>query len=237
MNMYEIQINKELDGWHNNIVKDASIFERASKGIQKKTQKLTPPKVQDSITVAVKSLVETVLHGSGIVSVKGDTSDLVLAERDYLVINNFRSYLNTATVQGAGFGFGGILLGMADLPVLMSIKVKFMFDAAKLYGFDPKDENERLYILHIFQLAFSGKEHRLKIFRKLEDWDNESHEVVDWEKFQIEYRDYLDVAKMLQLLPIVGSVFGGTANHKLMNRLRENVMNCYRMRILDKKFI
>jgi hypothetical protein len=52
----------------------------------------------------------------------------------------------------------------------------------------------------------------------------------------MEYRDYLDIAKMLQLLPVVGSIAGGTANHKLMNRLKVNVMNCYRMRIIGKKW-
>ena len=54
----------------------------------------------------------------------------------------------------AGTGAGGILLGLADFPLLLGIKIKFLFDAATLYGFDTSDKEERLFILHVFQLAF-----------------------------------------------------------------------------------
>ena len=46
----------------------------------------------------------------------------------------------------------------------------------------------------------------------------------------------LDVAKFFQLLPIVGGVAGGTANNSLMNQLKTQTMNAYRMRILGKRW-
>ncbi len=236
MNLYEKHIEKELDRWHSEIVKSAGLFERASKGIQNKTRKLMPKRVQDTITSAVEKTVRAVLSGSVLLSVKEDTSDLKLSERDFLVRELFGSYMKTAVTEGAAFGAGGVLLGLADLPVLMGIKLKFLFDCAKLYGFDTEEQSERLYILYVFQLAFSSREHRLDVFRVLQDWEESAHPPVDWEKFQIEYRDYLDVAKLLQLLPVVGSIAGGTANFKLMNRLRDNAMNAYRMRITGKKW-
>ncbi len=236
MNLYEKHVEKELNRWHCEIMKDAGIFERSSNGIQKQTRKLVPKKMQNTITVTVEKMVETILFGSELLTIKEDASGLSLAEQDFLVQNQFQMYRNTAVTQGVGFGAGGILLGLADLPVLMGIKIKFMFDSAKLYGFDTDDQNERLFLLYVFQLAFSGREHRLEIFRILQDWDDRSHPSVDWEKFQTEYRDYLDIAKLLQLMPVIGSVAGGTANYKLMNRLKENVMNCYRMRILHRKW-
>ena len=52
----------------------------------------------------------------------------------------------------------------------------------------------------------------------------------------MEYRDYLDTAKLLQLLPVVGAPVGAVANHQLMKRLRDNTMNAYRMRILNKRW-
>ena len=232
MNLYEKQIQKELTDWYGDIVKSAGVIKRTSDRVQKKAQQLVPAKMQGAVTAAVEALVKTILTGSGLVSVKEDTSGMVLAERDYLVLQHFKGYRTTATVQGAGFGMGGVLLGMADLPVLLGIKVKFLFDTAKLYGFNPELPEERLFLLHVFQLAFSSREYRLKVFGQIERWDEQPHPEVDWEQFQIEYRDYLDLAKLLQLLPVVGSVAGGTANHKLMGRLCENAMNCYRMRIL-----
>ncbi|MFT3983817.1 MAG: EcsC family protein [Lachnospiraceae bacterium] len=236
MNLYEKHVEKELNRWHREIMKDAGIFERSSNGIQRQTRKLVPKKMQNTITVTVEKMVETILFGSELLTIKEDASGLSLAEQDFLVQNQFQIYRKTAVTQGVGFGAGGILLGLADLPVLMGIKIKFMFDSAKLYGYDTDDQKERLFLLYVFQLAFSGREHRLDIFRILQDWDDCSHPSVDWEKFQTEYRDYLDIAKLLQLMPVIGSVAGGTANYKLMNRLKENVMNCYRMRILHRKW-
>jgi hypothetical protein len=39
----------------------------------------------------------------------------------------------------------------------------------------------------------------------------------------------------MQLLPVVGSVAGATANHSLMKKLKTTAMNCYRMRILSSE--
>ncbi len=236
MNLYEKQINKELERWYADIVKSASLLERASKGIQTRTQKLMPQKVQSTITAAVERMVEAVLFGSDLLSGIGDTANLSLAERDYLAQHLFQSYMKTAVAEGAAFGAGGVLLGLADLPALMSIKLKFLFDCAKLYGYDTRDQNERVYLLYIFQLAFSSRAHRLQVFHTLHGWENAPHPLVDWERFQIEYRDYLDIAKLLQLMPVIGSVAGATANYSLMNRLRLNAMNSYRMRILGKRW-
>ncbi|MEM1485049.1 EcsC family protein [Oscillospiraceae bacterium PP1C4] len=236
MNLYEKHVEKELSRWHKEIIKSAGLFERTSKGIQNQTQKLVPHKIQSTITAAVEKMTQTILFGSGMLTIKEDTSDLSLAERDFLVQEQFQVYMKTAIAQGVGFGAGGILLGLADLPALMGIKIKFLFDSAKLYGYDTDDQNERLFLLYVFQLAFSSREHRMDVFRMLEKWDRSDHLPMDWEKFQIEYRDYLDIAKLLQLLPVVGSVVGGTSNYKLMNRLKINVMNCYRMRITGRKW-
>ncbi|MGQ0516032.1 EcsC family protein, partial [Bacillus sp. D-CC] len=57
-----------------------------------------------------------------------------------------------------------------------------------------------LFILHVFQLAFSSDDHRKEIWKAIETWDTEQENHMDWEKFQTEYRDYIDLAKMLQLV-------------------------------------
>ena len=52
--------------------------------------------------------------------------------------------IKIAAAEGAGTGAGGILLGLADFPLLLGIKIKFLFDAATLYGFDTSNKEERL---------------------------------------------------------------------------------------------
>ena len=91
-----------------------------------------------------------------------------------------------------------------------------------MYGFDTSDKEERLFILHVFQLAFSSDEHRKEIWKAIETWDTEEENHMDWEKFQTEYRDYIDLAKMLQLVPIIGAPVGAYANYQLLQRLGSN---------------
>jgi hypothetical protein len=100
-----------------------------------------------------------------------------------------------------------------------------------------KDYKERIYILHIFQLAFSSQEHRRNIFLQMQNWDEKKHQLpddihaFDWRPFQQEYRDYIDLAKMAQLIPGIGAVVGLVVNYKLIKQLGTTAMNAYRMRL------
>lgn len=159
-------------------------------------------------------------------------------DREELVRKKLETYKTTAMIEGAGTGAGGFLVGLADFPLLLTIKFKFLFDVASVYGFDVKDYKERLFILHVFQLAFSSQEHINKTFSEIENWDSYSETLpedinkFDWQTFQQEYRDYIDLAKLLQMLPAVGAFVGAYVNSKLLDKLGETAMNCYRMRLL-----
>jgi hypothetical protein len=59
----------------------------------------------------------------------------------------------------------------------------------------------------------------------------------DWRNFQLEYRDYIDLAKMAQLVPGIGAVVGVVVNYKLVKKLGLTAMNAYRMRIFQKQTI
>jgi hypothetical protein len=234
MNLYEIQIEKELNHWHKEITKRGSLFTRMSQGVQEKMRGVVPKKVQNTITVAFEKFVKTFMAGTEIFGFTEKTDDLTLSERDYLVIKSFEGYSRTAVLEGAATGAGGFIVGLADLPALLGIKIAFLAKAAKLYGYDPDEPSERLFLLYIFQLAFSGSTHQQECFDTLSNWDKSSLREINWEKLQVEYRDYLDLSKMLQMLPVIGAPVGALANQKLMKRLLEFTMNAYRMRILGK---
>lgn len=75
----------------------------------------------------------------------------------------------------------------------------------------------------------------------MENWDSyiktlpDDAESFDWRIFQQEYRDYIDLAKMLQLVPGIGAVVGAYANYKLLNQLGYYACNAYRMRVFKKE--
>jgi hypothetical protein len=207
-----------------------------AKKLQSKVNALIPEKAHQIITESVKKLVQATLVGAEFTSKKPDPYRGTLEEIDGKVMDTLNVYRRTAAVEGAGTGAGGILLGLADFPLLLGIKMKFLFDAAALYGFDTEAYEERLYILHVFQLAFSGDQHRNRTLRILESWETYKSEFaqMDWRVFQQEYRDYIDFVKMLQLVPGIGAVIGAYANYQLLDHLGKTAMNAYRMRLLSE---
>ncbi|MFJ8527397.1 EcsC family protein [Bacillus sp. NPDC094106] len=235
MTDYEKKVIKEVQQWKLTIMKNSSMMTRLSKKVQTKVQQLIPEKVQNVLTETIKKMVQGISIGSNFIKPRLKETNWSLERRDEEVMKKMDEYKKIGAAEGAGTGAGGFLLGLADFPLLLSIKIKFLFDAATVYGFDTSKEEERLFILHIFQLAFSSDDYRKKIWKAIETWDTQKENHMDWEKFQQEYRDYIDLAKMLQLVPVIGAPVGAYANYQLLQRLGETTMNCYRMRLLQQK--
>lgn len=241
MGTYEEKIKYELILWQRKMTKKPSLTSRMAKGVQRKLNDIIPEKVHKVITTAIKNMVQAVLKGSEYISKEPASHIKTLEEREKLIIEKAGFYKKAAATSGAGTGAGGLLLGLADFPLLLSLKMKFLFDAAGLYGYDARDFRERLYILHLFELAFSSQQRRTEVYYKILNWDEKISEIprgmeqFDWRSFQQEYRDYIDLAKMMQLVPVIGAFVGAYANYQLMDKLAETTMNGYRLRKLDRR--
>lgn len=228
----------DLNVWKDQMKKKPSLIEKATKGVQHNFNGYLPERYHEIITSTIKNLTKMVLFGSKHIT-KAPIKNKSLQEREVLVLEKTNYYKTTASIEGAATGAGGIMLGLADLPLLMSIKIKFLYDVASIYGYDVNNYFERLYILHIFELAFSSKGHINKIFSRMENWDEYISSLpadideFDWRSFQQEYRDYLDIAKLLQMIPVIGAFVGSYVNHKLLKKLSVTAINAYRMRIFN----
>ena len=235
MTEYTMKVNDELQAWKRKMVKRSSILNRMSKKAQTKVNELIPEKFHSILTESIKNMVKVTLVGSNVTTNKGQAMGMELYERDELLKEKLSTYRKTAVIEGAGTGAGGIFLGLADFPLLLSIKMKFLFEASSVYGYDTTEYEERLFILHVFQLAFSSDEKRKETFHIIENWEEEKKLLadMDWRVFQQEYRDYIDLVKMLQLIPGFGAVVGAYANYNLLDHLGETAMNAYRMRFLN----
>ncbi|SHI85566.1 EcsC protein family protein [Hymenobacter daecheongensis DSM 21074] len=224
-----------LQQWQQQMQRPPSLLNRFAHHVQTRLNALLPEKVHQAITAAIKQMVRGVLFGSTYTT-RQPVLDASLVAREAAVRSHIRYYRNTAAAEGALTGAGGFLLGLADFPLLLGLKLKLLFDVAAQYGYDVKDYSERLYLLHIFQLAFSSQHTRNATYRRLADWENYRHTLptdvqeFDWRTFQQEYRDYIDLAKMAQLVPVIGAAVGAVANYRLLEQLGKTAMNCYRMR-------
>lgn len=232
---YNQKINSELDFWKYKTLQKPSLFNQVTDKVQKKINSYIPDKVHNVITTAIKQMVKAVLFGSTFTTSKA-VINLTLMHREALIKKKIENYKKTGAAEGGITGAGGFLMSLADFPILLGIKMKMLFDIAAIYGYDVKDYRERLFILHIFQLAFSSKEESKNIFLEMQDWDNKAHKLptdideFDWLTFQQQYRDYIDLAKLAQMLPFVGAAVGAIANYKLIDRLGKTAMMSYRMR-------
>ncbi|MEO7450815.1 MAG: EcsC family protein [Chitinophagaceae bacterium] len=224
--------------WQKQMRRRPSFLNKLSKKVQTKINTWIPEKVHVAITATIKQMIKGVLFGAGYTTGKLAV-DEPLQAREVRVQERINFYKNTAAVEGGITGAGGILLGLADFPILLGLKIKLLFDIASMYGFNIDDYKERVYLLHIFELAFSSHEHRKSIYLKMEDWDQKSNALpndineFNWRSFQQEYRDYIDLAKMAQLVPVIGAPVGVYVNYRLVRKLGVTAMNAYRMRLLQ----
>jgi hypothetical protein len=236
MTPYEKTVGEELKRWKKRMQAKPSLVNRLSKSMQVKINSVIPEKVHIAITAAIKQMTRAVCFGAEFTA-KEPLENGSLEEREQKVIERIKFFSNTAAAEGAITGAGGILLGLADFPLWLTLKMKMLFEIAAIYGIDVKRYQERIFILYIFELTFSSQKNRNQIFKILDDWDNyertlpEDINQFDWRIFQQEYRDYIDIAKMLQLVPGIGAPVGAIVNHRLTKKLGETAMNAYRLRI------
>lgn len=236
---YEQQVKRDLEQWKQKMLRSPSFVNRMSKRMQTKVNNLIPEKVHQAITASIKQMIHGVLFGA-----KHTTApplrDQTLAVRETLITEKINQYRKTAAVEGGVTGAGGLLMGLADFPLLIGIKIKLLYSIASLYGYTIDEYKERVYLLYIFQLAFSSQEHRRNVYQKMTNWSAQSNQLpgsldaFDWRTFQQEYRDHIDLAKMAQLIPLIGAPVGFVVNYRLVKKLGDTAMNAYRMRWFEE---
>jgi hypothetical protein len=238
MPSYEENMLQELRIWQHQMVQAPSFTNKLSRKMQQKINSYIPDKVHLAITTTIKQMIRAMLFGANLTTRK-PLVHVPLPAQETLVLERIAFYKNAAAAEGGVTGAGGFLLGLADFPLLLSLKLKMLFDIAAMYGYTVDDYRERIYLLHIFQLAFSSHEQRRQVYLQMVNWEEKKQHLpedihqFDWQTFQQEYRDYIDLAKMAQLIPVIGAPVGAFVNYRLLKKLGMTAMNAYRMRWLE----
>jgi hypothetical protein len=225
----------ELQAWQKQMQRPPTRLDKFTRRVQIQLNGLWPERAHQAITSTIKQLVRGALFGSTHTT-RRPLEAPSLAAREAAVRDHLRDYRLMATAEGAVTGAGGFVLSLVDFPLLLGLKLKLLFDVAACYGYDVRDYAERLYLLHIFQLSFSSQHTRNETYYRLAHWKTYRQTLpaeaadFDWHTFQQEYFDYFDLAKMAQLVPVIGSAVGAVANYRLLQQLGTTAMNCYRLR-------
>ena len=244
---YEKKVKKELRDWEAEMLAKSGIVERISRNIQKKVDAIIPAKVHNSLTKAMEIAVKSILTGMNLIPINKkkieEAKDMTLAEVEHEVQTILNKYKKLGAAGGAGTGAGGILLMAIDYPTLISLKLKMLQEIAQSFGYNSKSPDERIFMLKVFLLAFSGDMSRRKVYIEIRDWKQESEiikyktyeEFVDWREFYTEYKESIEFKKLLQLLPGVGAVVGAWANYSLIDELGKVAINSYRLRYFKQR--
>ena len=232
---YEAIAQKELKAWLERQHQSPSILNRMTSGTQRSINKIIPDKIHQAITFAIEKMVRGVLFGNQFIAPK-PLPQASLRYKEFKARKSIKTYTRTASVEGAITGAGGILMGFADLPAFLAIKMKMLVNIAAAFGHDTKGLRERLVVLYIFKLSFSTQKTRNDTIGILENWSSfsqtlpENLDDFDWRQFQLEYRDFMDLAKLAQMIPVIGAGVGAIANYKLSQMLGKNAILAYRLR-------
>ncbi|MDR0126967.1 MULTISPECIES: EcsC family protein [Bacillus] len=144
---------------------------------------------------------------------------------------------NLATVQGATTGVGGMFTLAADIPAVLGLSLKTLQDIAVTYGYDPKNKEERVFIIKCLQLNSADVVGKKSILKELKSYhasegkhENMISQIQGWREVVYNYRDSFGWKKLFQLVPIAGILFGAVSNRSQLKGIAETGMMQYRKR-------
>lgn len=144
---------------------------------------------------------------------------------------------NLATVQGATTGVGGMFTLAADIPAVLGLSLKTLQDIAVTYGYDPKNKEERVFIIKCLQLNSADVVGKKSILKELKSYhasegkhENMISQIQGWREVVYNYRDSFGRKKLFQLVPIAGILFGAASNRSQLKGIAETGIMQYRKR-------
>ncbi|MBU7320870.1 EcsC family protein [Paenibacillus oleatilyticus] len=166
----------------------------------------------------------------------GEVSSLPLAVMDGAADEFARSRTLFATAQGATTGFGGIFTLAIDIPAILGLSLKVLQEMAMVYGYDPNDKRERVFVIKCLQFASSDIVGKKAVLEELADFDNEHRQrdaisqLQGWREVVTIYRDNFGWKKLFQLVPVAGMIFGAVLNRSTLQDVAEAGKMLYRKR-------
>lgn len=167
-----------------------------------------------------------------------DTALLSISDMDAAVSTLTVNRKRLAAFQGASTGIGGIFTLTIDIPLLLGMQLKTLQDIAICYGYDPSDQEERLFIVKCLQFTSSDIVGKRAILGQLSMFDSPNEhvkrevisELQGWREVVLSYRDQIGWKKLFQMVPVAGLLFGAWINRSAVNDIAETGMMLYRKR-------
>ncbi|WCL57130.1 EcsC family protein [Bacillus safensis] len=246
---------KEIEKWEKDQQK-VWFWEKLSRLPFQMLDKLTPAFIQKKIGVLLDEMGHYIQSGGAyLTSEKGiihqfqkkcegesiqrieDIGKAPIEMMDAISEHMGKNRTNLATVQGATTGVGGMITLAADIPAVLGLSLKTLQDIAVTYGYDPKNKEERVFIIKCLQLNSADVVGKKSILKELKSYhasegkhENMISQIQGWREVVYNYRDSFGWKKLFQLVPIAGILFGAVANRSQLKGIAETGMMQYRKR-------
>src|SRR5690606_14675691 len=124
--LYRKRVMIELAFWKHKMLRKQPLGSIWAKNLQTKLNNLIPEKVHQAITFTIEKMVKGVLFGARHArpAPRGCGGFL---RREAYVQRLVRNDKRPASIDGALKGAGGILLGIADFPAVLAVKIEMFF--------------------------------------------------------------------------------------------------------------
>ncbi|WP_264316041.1 EcsC family protein [Bacillus safensis] len=246
---------KEIEKWEKDQQK-VWFWEKLSRLPFQMLDKLTPAFIQKKIGVLLDEMGHYIQSGGAyLTSEKGiihqfqkkcegesiqrieDIGKTPIELMDAISEHMGKNRTNLATVQGATTGVGGMFTLAADIPAVLGLSLKTLQDIAVTYGYDPKNKEERVFIIKCLQLNSADVVGKKSILKELKSYhasegkhENMISQIQGWREVVYNYRDSFGWKKLFQLVPIAGILFGAVSNRSQLKGIAETGMMQYRKR-------
>ncbi|MGG0690622.1 EcsC family protein [Bacillus safensis] len=246
---------KEIEKWEKDQQK-VWFWEKLSRLPFQMLDKLTPAFIQKKIGVLLDEMGHYIQSGGAyLTSEKGiihqfqkksadesiqrieDIGKAPIDMMDAISEHMGKNRTNLATVQGATTGVGGMFTLAADIPAVLGLSLKTLQDIAVTYGYDPKNKEERVFIIKCLQLNSADVVGKKSILKELKSYhasegkhENMISQIQGWREVVYNYRDSFGWKKLFQLVPIAGILFGAVSNRSQLKGIAETGMVQYRKR-------
>lgn len=251
------RINKKEERLLNK--KERTILKSKIDPIVNKIQGKIPEKLKDTLEVAFFRSFKLVFErGHRYVEKTYDKDKLVLEHdlNNYMVDKELnkknirrldkkaqgsRRFNSTISILEGGV-LGVLGIGLPDIPLIIAVIIKTVYEIALSYGYDYNKEEERAYILLLVSTAISTGNVR----RNLNDKADKLARKIDKDSIlQIDLQEYMKTAssilsdamltaKFIQGIPIVGAV-GGLVNYSIIKKVGNYSSLKYKKRYLIEK--
>lgn len=229
------------------------------------TQKLIPEKaIRSAVYAAIKAADKLTADGdikkSANVSDIGELAQKELAFLDKLAANVHHWAIGLATTGGIATGFGGAVTLAADIPATVTLALRTIYKIGLCYGYEPKTDEDRLFILAVLAIpsanSLGDKMIALNTLHAVRantetslvtssgDTTEATPEKPITKKDTDIAIDHLAKAiglnltkrKILQLIPAVGAVVGGSVNGWYLKDVGWSARRAYQERWLRDKY-